>query len=582
MRLSGDVRFRIRGSRMIRSHDRERRLSRRAILRGSALGAGGVAGFALGCNSSRRAATGGQPAATGSRAVKQPRAGGILNHPGGTAGSFDTLGLTFDPHIQGLSAEQSYTLFYERLLGYNPLTFKVEPELAQKWELVSPTEYRFTLQPGVKWHNKPPANGRLLTAEDILYSLQRVQSNDPKFVNRSLLSFVDKATAPDPGTIVLTTKGPNAGALLTLAHDSLAVVARETIEKYPKPISADQVVGTGAFMMASIEENVGGDYARNPDYWKPGRPYLDRLRTRQFNDLLSAWSAFLAGQVDVALIPGTEVKEFVGRQGQGYSPAWSPDYTVSICIPNTRSKPMDDGRVVRALRLFIDHDEFITAWANPQYGHGGYGSIFAAALSNWDLTEDEYRSFLEWKHPKDDAASEALSLLSAAGYGRDNPLRFTLNAVNKDHDQAAVQLLQSQWKRLSQGVVDAQIKLTDTATASGLRSTHAFTWGNYGISPGMPDPDPWLTSCYRTGGSQNFTGFSDPRVDAMIDQQRTIFDETQRKAAVKDIIRYMIDHGPNTITATRYFLNAVSPKVQGFQPEYYLNGRLYQSVWLAS
>ena len=80
-------------------------------------------------------------------AAKQPRSGGSLNHATGTAGGFDSLGLTFDPHIQGLSAEQSYTLFYERLLGYNPLTYKVEPEIGQKWELISPTEYRFTLQP---------------------------------------------------------------------------------------------------------------------------------------------------------------------------------------------------------------------------------------------------------------------------------------------------------------------------------------------------------------------------------------------------------------------------------------------------
>ena len=229
----------------------------------------------------------------------------------------------------------------------------------------------------------------------------------------------------------------------------------------------------------------------------------------------------------------------------------------------------------------IDHDEFITAWANPQYGHGGYGSIFAASLSGWDLTDDEYRSYLEWKQPKDEAAKEALTLLSAAGYNSANPLHLTLNAVNKDHDQAAVQLLQSQWKRLSQGVVDAQLKLTDTATAAGVRASKSFTWGNYGISPGMPDPDPWLFSCYRTGASQNFAGFSDPQLDAMIDKQRAIFDDTQRRAAVKDIIKYMIDHGPNTITATRYFLNAVGPKVNGFTPEYYLNGRMYQSVWMS-
>ena len=245
------------------------------------------------------------------------------------------------------------------------------------------------------------------------------------------------------------------------------------------------MVGTGAFVMRD-----GGRRRRRlrsqPQLLEARPPLPGPSATRQFNDLLTAWSAFQAGQLDIALLPGTEVKNFVAKQGPGYTPPWFPDYTVSICIPNVRTKPLDDARVVRALRLMIDHDEFITAWANPQYGHGGYGSIFAASLSGWDLTDDEYRSYLEWKQPKDEAAKEALTLLSAAGYNSANPLHLTLNAVNKDHDQAAVQLLQSQWKRLSQGVVDAQLKLTDTATAAGVRASKSFTWGNYGISPGMP------------------------------------------------------------------------------------------------
>ena len=315
---------------------RSGRILRRGLIRGGALGGLGLsAGVALACNARRPAGSAQPQSSTTAGAAKQPRSGGSLNHATGTAGGFDSLGLTFDPHIQGLSAEQSYTLFYERLLGYNPLTYKVEPEIGQKWELISPTEYRFTLQPGVKWHDKPPANGRLLTSDDVLYSLQRVQTNDPKFVNRSLLSFIDKIEAPDKSTITITTKVPNASSLLTLSHDSLAIVAKEVIEKYPKPVEADQVVGTGAFVMSSMEEGVGGDYVRNPNYWKPGRPYLDHLRTRQFNDLLTAWSAFQAGQLDIALLPGTEVKNFVAKQGPGYTPPGFPITRSASAFPTS-------------------------------------------------------------------------------------------------------------------------------------------------------------------------------------------------------------------------------------------------------
>ncbi|MFI5387813.1 MAG: hypothetical protein ACHQ50_17020 [Fimbriimonadales bacterium] len=97
----------------------------------------------------------------------------------------------------------------------------------------------------------------------------------------------------------------------------------------------------------------------------------------------------------------------------------------------------------------------------------------------------------------------------------------------------------------------------------------------------MVDPDIWLSSTYRTGGSLNFARFSDPQADAMIDKQRTIFDEGQRKALVKQIILYMIEHGPSTIGANRYFLNGTSPRVQGYFPEYNINGRQYQTIWLS-
>jgi hypothetical protein len=68
----------------------------------------------------------------------------------------------------------------------------------------------------------------------------------------------------------------------------------------------------------------------------------------------------------------------------------------------------------------------------------------------------------------------------------------------------------------------------------------------------------------------------------MIDKQRTIFDDKQRKAAVRDIVLYMIDRSPTTIGANRFFLYAVTPPVQNHRPEYFLNGRQYESVWLNS
>jgi ABC-type transport system substrate-binding protein len=68
----------------------------------------------------------------------------------------------------------------------------------------------------------------------------------------------------------------------------------------------------------------------------------------------------------------------------------------------------------------------------------------------------------------------------------------------------------------------------------------------------------------------------------MIDKQRAIFDDTQRKAAVKQILLYAIDNVPILLPSGGYNLNAVKSRVQGYSPEHDLNGRQYEWIWLSS
>src|SRR5713226_4227010 len=131
-----------------------------------------------------------------------------------------------------------------------------------------------------------------MTGDDILWSLKRAASDDPKFLSRSLLGQVDKVEATGSGAIKVTTKGPDSSTLKRLATEQVPIMPREAVEKYPNPLTAEGIVGTGPFVMKSLEVNVGADYVRNPDYWTPGLPYLDGFRTRHFADLVTANAAF--------------------------------------------------------------------------------------------------------------------------------------------------------------------------------------------------------------------------------------------------------------------------------------------------
>lgn len=557
-----------------------RRLSRRALLGTASLGGVSLSGAAL-----LACSRGNGPVSTSATkrpgAGKAPKRGGILIHAGGNAGSMDIRGVTFDPYRNEPSTGQSFSLFYERLLAYKLGTYTVEPELAQRWEQPSQTEYLFTLQPEVKWHDKPPVNGRSLVIDDARLSLERARTNDPRFLTRSLLTNVDRIEVRDKNTLRVTTKAPDVSTLAKLSVDSLAILAPEAVEKYPNMDQSEAAIGTGAFVAKSIAEGIGGEYTRNPAYWKPGLPYLDGLRTPNMADTLTAWASFQAKQADVIRLPGTAVKSYIAQQRAGFAPAWFRDQGFAYLIPNTSRKPMDDPRVTRALRLLIDHDEFITAWANVQYGQGAYGSCFPAALSSWDLTDEEYRQQLEWQQPKDEAATEAIALLAAAGFNAQSPLRFTLTVgANMPEYNAGAQLAQAQWKRLGKGALDVAIQIYQ-GNANNLLANRSFVYGLLGASA-LTEPDAWLSSYYHSGGSQNFSGLNDSNLDAMIDQQRAVFDEQQRKGLVKQIVLYLIDHGVSTVPSGRLFLNGVQTRVQGYSPEYWLNGRQYQSIWLSA
>jgi peptide/nickel transport system substrate-binding protein len=560
--------------RMVRALDQPV-VNRRRVLGGAALtGAGVAAATLVGCGRP------GSPASTtsGSPAAKQPKRGGILVHRNG----YETQGTGFDSHIVSIFFSEGYTLFYQRLLSYKANNYEIESELAQKWEQPSPTELVFTLAPNVKWHNKPPVNGRPLTVDDIVYNLERMRTDNPRFFHRSYFDLVDTIHAIDGNRVQFTLKEPDASLLTKLSMNGLVMMAPEVVERSGgKMESADKVVGTGPFIMTAVEERVGSEYVRNPDYWKPGLPYLDGLRTIQVPDDQAGWSAFLAGQLDVQpAIPGTEVKKYLSQQGKDFVPEWLKPMSVLMLYPNTKVKPFDDTRVQRALRLLIDHEDQIKTFEETFNGLGRNGLVLPPAASVWDLKHEEYYNFLEWKQPKDDAVKEALSLLSAAGFTRENPLKFEFStAAYTVAWRAQAELVQGQWRKNGNGVVETTMKQLDVAEINRVRPARQFTYIFGGEAPG-PDPSMALETQFRTGGTRNFADYSDPTVDAMIKKQRGIYNIAERKAVVRDLIIYLIDHYPGTAPSLSGKLMAAKPYVIGVKPEENLYGAQYETVWL--
>lgn len=557
-------------------------LTRRSFLKGSAIIGSGIAATAIvGCSDDDEtsATPSGSPSGT-----SQPKRGGSIKR----AAPNMTPDTGFDPATLSLVFAMGATYWYEGLLRMHFPDLNVEPLIASSWEQPSNTEFVFNLNPKVKWHNKPPVNGRALTAADVVFTIDRIKNGKPtggpNITAGSILSAVEKAEAVTANQVKITTKRPDASAFTKLASPNLAFLAPEAFDSFEKLNSADSAIGTGAFILKSSETNVGAELVRNPEYWQDGQPYLDAIHGVTIADDQARWAAYQAGQLDVEIVPGNEAKDFEAKHGSSQT-QWDTSTGLIWFQPNTKMKPFDDARIPKALRLLVDHAEFKSAWNEVWFGSGNQVTALPDTLGQWDIKQEEFANYLEWKSQKSEAVTEALRLLSAAGFTKDNSLKFTLqsqDAAGQD-GSAAAELLNAQWKRLSNGVVDTDLFFYASSSAvQAARRDKTFTYLVSRQGTSVVDVDAWLSEVYHSSGLRNECSYSDSQVDSMVTQQQGIFNEAERKALVRQIVLRLIDTHPATTPYGRSQLHAIRSNLRGYTATQYVDGYQYSSIWLDS
>src|SRR5574342_54755 len=183
--------------------------------------------------------------AAGPALAQQPKRGGVLR-----LAEREAPGL--DPHLSISFLAHSYvSLTYSQLVRFpngpeqkSPTDFSIVPDLAEKWTVSKDGKiYTFTIRKGVHFHNKPPVNGRELTADDVKYSLERFMS---KSAFRDRFEPVQAIEAVDRYTVRITLKESFAPFLNHLANPSFcAVLPREAEERFKDFNHPDAVIGTG-------------------------------------------------------------------------------------------------------------------------------------------------------------------------------------------------------------------------------------------------------------------------------------------------------------------------------------------------
>ncbi len=507
--------------------------------------------------------------------VGQPKHGGILRMRGWDPVHFDPhLTITPDMH-RVLSFVYSRLVRHKVGADVQPGTFPVEPDLAEHWEEVDDTTYVFRLRKGVKWHNKPPLNGRELVAEDVKFTYDRFLTETGN-ANRFLLEPVDRVEVIDRYTVKFLLKEPFVWFVNTLAYPwSTWIIAPEMVQQFGDLKKVETAIGTGPFLLERYEPNVKVVFTRNPEYFRPGQPYVDGVEWLIIPDESTALAMYRTGQIDLGPQRTSAVRQQDLESLKQSHPHLVYRDILSIVtgaiIMRVDQPPFNDVRVRRAISHAIDRQGLIEA----VWGRGEPTPAVARGLVEWSLPVDQLGAGAKYYQydPK-----EARRLLAEAGYPKGFKTQLTVTTgLGRDLVDDA-QLTQRYLKDVG---IEAELKLQEHGAYMATTVQGKFDGlvrGPFGIAW---EPDAPLYRSYAADSTWNAAHLNDPKLTAMLKAQRRTKDLEARRKIIFDIQRYAAEQQyyvyTNVITVTASW----EPYVKNYGPnQAFDDGSRAAALWL--
>ena len=460
------------------------------------------------------------------------------------AGANDIL--TVDPHAQNHQTTHAFLQqVYESLVRYDK-AYKIEPALATKWTQVSPTQIRFELRKGVKFHDGAP-----FTADDVVFSLTRAMT--PPSNMQSAVQSVKEVKKVDDHTVDLILKGPNPILLRELTE--ARIMNKAWAEKNNSLKSQDYAAkeenfaarnanGTGPFIMGGWQPDVKVTLKKNPNWWDKPTGNIDEVVFTPIKSAATRSAALISGQVDfVADPPPQDLARMKG----------SPDIkliegaenrTIFLGLDQFRDElpgagtpgknPLKDKRVRQALYQAIDsaglHSRTMRNLSVPA------GTMVAPMVHGWSKALDERAAKYD--------VEAAKKLLADAGYPNGFSLKLDCPNDRYVNDEAICQAVTAMWTRIGVKTTLQAAPMSQfvTRVMNSDVSAYLFGWGVatfdalYSLDSLMATKDGKTSA-----GVYNAGRFSNAELDTKIGQIKVEMDIAKRDALLADALKLVKD-----------------------------------------
>jgi len=361
----------------------------------------------------------------------------------------------------------------------------------------------------------------------------------------------------------------------------LALLATGWSPIYPCHVSPRDMrkhpIGTGPFKLVDFKPNQSITVTRNLDYWKTGRPYLDSIEYTIIKDVSTRLLSFMSGKDDVFFgVTMPQLKDVKNQAPQAICDEFTGNVARNLIV-NRDTPPFDNPDLRRTMSLTLDRKAYIDIITE---GRGEVGAVMQPPPDGlWGMPPELLRTLPGYNPDVGKNRAQARTLMEKLGYRPDKRLAVTVSTRNLAGYRDPAVILIDQLKEV---YIDGVLDPIDTTQWYPKVMRKDYTVGLNITETAVDDPDPAFYENYVCGALRNYTGYCNPELDKMVDQQSAISDVAKLKQLVWAIEKKLADDDARPILFYPRAANCYYPKVKGLvtQVNSVYNGQRFEDLWL--
>jgi peptide/nickel transport system substrate-binding protein len=400
-----------------------------------------------------------------------------------------------------------------------------------------------------------------LVAEDVKFTFDRflAEKSNPL---RYMLEPMDRGEVVDRYTVKFVLKEPYIWLLDVLATSkAMWIIAREVVEQFGDLKKPESAIGTGPFLLERYEPHVKPVFTRHPEYFRKGLPWVDGVEWLVIDAPSTGLAMYRTGQLDCGPNPKWSVRQHdLESLKQSHPQLLYQDFLFTNAqriYMRTDQPPFNDVRVRRAISQAIDRQALIEAvWVR-----GEPTAAVPRGLQEWSLPIDQLgagaKSY-QYNPP------EAKRLLAEVGLPKGLKTQLTAPGGAGPDVLDAVQLVQRYLKDVG---IEAELKIQEYSAF--IATTGSGKFEGLAMGAGYPpgwEPDRILYGSYAPDTRRNISHVNDPKLTAMLKEQRRTKDLEARKQLIFDIQRYEAEQPYDVYLACPTQTGSYQPYVKNYAP----------------